>query len=187
MSKVLEISTRNFITCQDFYPDSEVVLYNPLKTQLVPFRFEDESFEAVWAHHTFHYIPWRWTGPVFMEMVRVLKDQPDALIHIFVPSIRWLAKQFWQDSVNPAVKPLLFGEQSGEFDIARNAMTLREYRAMFDQAGLAVIKAKVGVMDLEIEGEVHHAEQIYIAGVKNVFVLQGSEGLADESSPDNTT
>lgn len=184
MSKVLEITTRKFATCQDFYPDAEVTLYNPLSTQLVPFRFEDESFDAVWAHHQFQFIPWRWTGPVFTEMVRVLKDAPDALIHVFVPSIRWIAKQWWQEQVPPHVKPLLFGEQSGEFDIARNAMTLRELRAMFDQAGLAVIKAKVGVMEVEVEGEVYQSEQIYIAGVKNVFRIEDS---VNEPGPNKTT
>jgi hypothetical protein len=99
MSKVLEITDKDFATCQDFYPDHEVVLYNPLATQLVPFKFEDESFNAVWAHHTFHYIPWRWAGPVFTEMARVLEDAPDAAIHIFVPSIRWIAKQWWQEEI----------------------------------------------------------------------------------------
>jgi hypothetical protein len=173
MSKVLEITHRKQATCQDFFKDSEVVLYNPLATQLVPFRFKDEEFDAVWAHHTFQYIPWRWTGPVFKEMVRVLKD-PSHGLHIFVPSIRWIGKQWWQEKIPPHVKPLLFGEQSGEFDIARNAMTLREFRAMFDQAGLAVIKAKVGVMELEVEEEVLQAEQIYIAGVKNDFAIEGS-------------
>jgi ubiquinone/menaquinone biosynthesis C-methylase UbiE len=175
MSKVLEITDKDFATCQDFYKDAEVTLYNPLATQLVPFRFEDEEFDAVWAHHTFQYIPWRWTGPVFMEMVRVLKDAPDAVIHIFVPSIRWIGKQWWQESIPPHVKPILFGEQTGEFDIARNAMTLREFRTMFDQAGLAVIKAKVGVMEVEVEDEVYQSEQIYVAGVKNAFVIQQPE------------
>jgi hypothetical protein len=175
MSKVLEITDKDFSTCGDFYKDSEVTLYNPLATQLVPFKFEDGEFDAVWAHHTFQYIPWRWAGPVFMEMVRVLSDKPDSLVHIFVPSIRWLAKQFWQEEISPAVRPLLFGEQSGEFDITRNAYTLREFRAMFDQAGLAVIKAKVGVMELEIEGEAFQAEQLYVAGVKNAFTIQQPE------------
>jgi hypothetical protein len=69
---------------------------------------------------------------------------------------------------------MLYGEQSGEFDIARNAYTLREFRAMFDQAGLAVIKAKVGVMELEIEGETYQAEQLYVAGIKNVFSIDTS-------------
>jgi hypothetical protein len=169
MSKVLEITDKDFPTSQDFYPDHEVVLYNPLATQLVPFRFEDGEFHAVWAHHTFQYIPWRWAGPVFTEMVRVLENKPDALVHVFVPSIRWLSKQWWQEDIPPSVRPLLFGEQTGEFDITRNAYTLREFRSMFDQAGLAVIKAKVGVMELEIEGEVYQAEQLYVAGVRNTI------------------
>lgn len=175
MSRVLEITDKDYPTCKDFYPDDNVTLYNPLATQLVPFRFEDEEFHAVWAHHTFQYIPWRYSGLVFKEMVRVLENAPDALIHIFVPSIRWIAKQWWQEDVPPSVRPMLFGEQSGQFDIARNAYTLREFRAMFDQAGLAVVKAKTGIMELEIQGEPYQAEQIYIAGLKNNFAIAGVE------------
>jgi hypothetical protein len=138
---------------------------------IVPLPFKDGEFQAVWMHHFYHKISWRWAGPFLVECVRVLADKDDALLHIFVPSIRWLAKQF--------------GEQSSEFDVGRNAFSMQELRIMFDQAGLAVIKAKVGAMDIQVEEETYQAEQLYVAGVKNEFTIQRDS--VDEQSRDTTT
>jgi hypothetical protein len=152
---------------------------------IVPLPFKDGEFQAVWMHHFYHKISWRWAGPFLVECVRVLADKDDALLHIFVPSIRWLAKQFWQETLEPHVKPMLFGEQSSEFDVGRNAFSMQELRIMFDQAGLAVIKAKVGAMDIQVEEETYQAEQLYVAGVKNEFTIQRDS--VDEQSRDTTT
>ena len=118
-------------------------------------------------HHFFHKVSWRWAGPFLVECVRVLAPESDALLHVIVPSIKWLSKQFWQEKLEPHVKPMLFGEQTTAFDTAKNAFTMLELRIMFDQAGLAVIKAKVGVMEIQVEEETYQAEQLYVAGVKN--------------------
>ena len=167
MSKVLELSTQSFRTCEDLYQDSDIILYNPLHNEdVLKLPFKDGEFEGVWMHHFFHYISWRHAGPFLLECVRVLGDD-DALLSIIVPSIKWISKQFWQEKIDPHVKPILFGEQTSGSDVARNAFTMLELRIMFDQAGLAVIKAKVGVMEIQVEDEKFEAEQLYVAGVKN--------------------
>lgn len=167
MSKVLELSTHDYKTCEDFYKDSDIILYNPMHNDnVVPLPFKDGEFEGVWMHHFYHKVSWRWAGPFLQECVRVLADK-DALLHVIVPSIKWISKQFWQEKLDPHVKPILFGEQTSDFDIGRNAFTMLELRIMFDQVGLAVIKAKVGTMDIQVEDETYQAEQLYVAGVKN--------------------
>ena len=168
MSKILELSTYSYKTSEDIYPNEDIILYNPLHNDpVVPLPFKDGEFQGIWMHHFFHKVSWRWAGPFLVDCVRVLADTEDALLHIIVPSIKWISKQFWQEKLEPHVKPMLFGEQTSEFDTARNAFTMLELRIMFDQAGLAVIKAKVGSMEIQVEDETYQAEQLYVAGVKN--------------------
>jgi hypothetical protein len=168
LSKILELSTFNYKTCEDLYPDDDIILYNPMHNdEIVPLPFKDGEFQGIWMHHFFNKVSWRWSGPFLVECVRVLASENDALLHVIVPSIKWISKQFWQEALDPHVKPILFGEQTSEFDIGRNAFTMLELRIMFDQAGLAVIKAKVGAMEIQVEDEVYQAEQLYVAGVKN--------------------
>ena len=170
MSKVLELSSLTYRTCKDFYKDSDIILYNPLHNDdILKLPFKDGTFDGIWMHHFFHYISWRHAGPFLTECVRVLADKDDALLHVIVPSIKWISKQFWQEKLDPHVKPILFGEQTSGSDVARNAFTMLELRIMFDQAGLAVIKAKVGAMDIQVEDKSYQAEQLYVAGVKNAI------------------
>ena len=176
MSKILELSTNTYRTCEDIYPVDEIILYNPMHNDdIVPLPFKDGEFQGVWMHHFFHKVSWRWAGPFLVECVRVLAPENDALLHVIVPSITWISKQFWQEKLDPHVKPILVGEQTSDFDIGRNAFTMLELRIMFDQAGLAVIKAKVGAMEIQVEDEDYQAEQLYVAGVKNENSTRNNE------------
>ena len=182
MSKILELSTYEYKTCEEIYKDKDVILYNPMHNDdIVPLPFGDGEFNGVWMHHFFHKISWRWAGPFLEECVRVLADEDDAVVHVIVPSIKWISKQFWQEKLDPHVKPLLFGEQTSDFDIGRNSFTMLELRIMFDQVGLAVIKAKVGAMEIQVEDEVYQAEQLYVAGVKNAI---SNRDLVSETVPE---
>jgi hypothetical protein len=168
MSKVLELSTDNIIISQDFYPDDEVVLFNPLTLDPgEPLPIDDGSVKGIFANFMLNKISWRWAQPTLDDWARCLEDE--AILHVIVPSMRWISKQFWQEELPPHVKPMLFGEQTSEFDIGRNAFTMLELRIMFDLAGLAVIKAKVGAVDMLIGDDEYQAEQLYVAGIKRTW------------------
>ena len=85
---------------------------------------------------------------------------------MLVPSLEWLARALLQETVEPHVKPLLFGTQVDEKNIGMNALKMIELRDLFDIAGLNVLKATVGRVTIEVGEDTYEAEQHYVAGVK---------------------
>jgi hypothetical protein len=154
---------------QEFYPDAEIIRYNPLNSRGKVknyFPHGPESLDGIFAHYILQQISWRETHPSVLKWASALRE--GGLLHIIVPSQRWIARQLLQEKCEPHVKPMLFGAQD-KFNVNKNSFSLLDLRILCERAGLGVVKAKVGVVEMIVDGETYQAEQLYVAGFKSKF------------------
>ena len=172
MSKVLELTYADVGLAKEFYPDDDVELFNPLldPTHL---PFDDGEFKGIFAHYILNRISWRETIASIVEWSRCL--EVDGLLHIIVPSRRWIARQMLQEAIEPHVAPLLFGELNNEWEVGRSTHSVSDLRAMIDAADLAITKAKVGTVQMELADKTYQAEQIYVVGRKDAYLMDTHE------------
>lgn len=165
MSKVIELTDGIEPTmAEQFYPDDKVEIYNPFVLR-EPLPYNDGELKGIFAHYILQKFHWRQTISVVKDWGRCLEE--DGLLHIIVPSRRWIARNMLQESIEPHVAPLLYGE----YDIpVRSLLSVTDLRAMIDFAGLACVKAKVGTVVMEIDGEQYKAEQLYVVGQKSSYI-----------------
>ena len=165
MSRVIELTDGIEPTiAADFYPDDEIEEYNPFVIR-EPLPYNDGELKGIFAHYILQKFHWRQTIGVVKDWGRCLEE--DGLLHIIVPSRRWIARNMLQENIEPHVAPLLFGE----YDMpTRSLLSVSDLRAMIDNAGLACIKAKIGLVKMKINDEEFEAEQIYVVGQKSSYI-----------------
>jgi predicted SAM-dependent methyltransferase len=151
--------------CQEIYPDDEIELLNPFDYVGKPLPYKDGELDGLFAYFILNRLPYVYTQSAIKDWARCLKE--GALLHVLVPSLEWICRAFLQESVEPHVKPLLFGTQTDEKNIGMNALKMIELRDLFEIAGLSVRQAKVSIVVIEVGEEQFEAQQHYVAGVKN--------------------
>jgi hypothetical protein len=169
LSKVVELTTEKGTIAQEFYPDAEIIRVNPLNRsgRRRGLSYPDESLDGIFAHYILQQISWRETVPSVLDWARCLRE--GSLLHIIVPSQRWIARQLLQEKVEPHVKPMLFGAQDKIWNTNRSTFSLLDLRILFETAGLGIVKAKIGAVEMVVDKETYQAEQLYIAGIKSEF------------------
>ena len=80
-----------------------------------------------------------------------------------------------QEAIEPHVAPLLFGELNNEWEVGRSTHSVSDLRAMIDAADLAITKAKVGTVQMELADKTYQAEQIYVVGRKDAYLMDTHE------------
>jgi predicted SAM-dependent methyltransferase len=165
MPKIVELTSysegQKF--CQDTYPNEEIIQLNPFEYVGIPLPYKDCTLGGIFAYWVLNRIPYRFTAGVVHDYARCLR--PGAILHVFVPSAEWLARQLLQDKMKPHVRPLLFGTQEGMYDVGMNALRMADLRDYFDLAGLRAVKARMSIVSIQVGEETFEAEQHYVAGV----------------------
>jgi hypothetical protein len=165
MSKIVELTSypegQQF--CKDTYPDDKIIQLNPFEYVGTPLPYKDCTIGGMFAYWILNRVPYRYAASVVADWARCLR--PKAILHVFVPSAEWLARQLLQDKMEPHVRPLLYGTQDDEYNVGMNALRMADLRDYFDLAGLRTIKARVSKVGIEVGEEVYEAEQHYVAGV----------------------
>lgn len=128
--------------------------------------FDDCSFDGVFSYAVLNAYSWRDSVAVVKDWARVLK--PEGVLHILVPSQRWLGKLMMQHTVQPQMRPLLFGDQTDYAGSASlSSYTLLDLRVHIEASGLRLVVAKTGQYTVDMAGQRYDAEQLYVAGVKD--------------------
>lgn len=166
MSKVLELVYNNGPRlADDFYPDDEV---EQLHFDQNPLPYKDGELRGIFTHYVLNKISWRGTVEAVRDWGRCL--EPEGLLHIIVPSRRWIARAMLQEKIEPHVAPLLFGDHGGTWEFNGSLHSVSDLRAMIDNAGLACVKAKIGEVEMEVGDGTYKAEQIYVVGRKDAYM-----------------
>jgi SAM-dependent methyltransferase len=172
MSRVLEIIKNDDAesVVETVYSEADVELYNPFTSDdVIKLPFEDGEFDGVFAYFVLNAYSWRHSMLAMKEWVRVVKM--DGVVHVLVPSQRWLGALMQQSKLPPVLRPLLFGDQSGYAgDTYRSCYNMGDLRMHMQACGLGVVQARVGRFELELGGEIYEAEQLYVAGQKNEYM-----------------
>jgi len=92
-----------------------------------------------------------------------------------------------QEKVEPHVKPMLFGAQDKKWNINKNVFSLLDLRILMETAGLGIVKAKIGRVEMVVDDKTYEAEQLYVAGMKSELAGQREKFEVEdyESSQDN--
>jgi len=163
-NKIVELTAGKHAIGAPVYPNDEIELLNPFNFVGRPLPFKDGELGGLFAHYVLNRIPWSYTEGCLEDWARCLATK--SLLHVLVPSWEWLSRMVLQEKLEPHIKPLMFGAQTNPHDVGMNAFTMRELRVLFDRVGLAVVKAKVSKVDIEIGEEIYEAEQHYVCGLK---------------------
>lgn len=169
MSKVLDLVRGNGMSLVEtvYTKEYDIVQYNPFDTSDPKvLEFEDNTFVGVFAYSILNAYSWRDSMSVVKEWARVLDSK--GVLHILVPSQRWLGKLMMQPTIQPPMRPLLFGDQS-DYSGSLNMSTynMLDLRVHIEACGLQVITAKSGAYTVDLGGERYDAEQLYCAGLKD--------------------
>ena len=170
MPKVIELTTEKIGIAKEFYPDFEIVLHNPVKGVSTRLPYRNESVEGIFAHHILNQISWRQTVPSVLDWARCLRD--GGLLHIIVPSQRWIGRALLQEEIDPHIMPVLWGAQDGKYNFNKSSHSLLGIRRLMEHASMGIVKAKISVFQMEIGGKMYDAEQIYVCGQKFEFAGQ---------------
>ena len=183
MSKVVELTTEKGTIAQEFYPDAEVIRFVPLNSRghYRKLPYADNSLDGIFAHYILQQISWRETVPSVLDWARCLRE--GGLLHIIVPSQRWIARMLLQEKVDPHVKPMLFGAQDTKWNINKNVFSLLDLRVLMEAAGCGIVKAKIGAVDMMVNDETLQAEQLYVAGMKSKFAGQREKFEVEDYEP----
>ena len=92
--------------------------------------------------------------------------KPGGELHIFVPSLEWVAREILNEEPSPMMLIHIFGVQNTEENFWLSGFTMRRLRVDLPDAGFAVKTAKVGYYSMNIQGVEFQAEQHYIVGRK---------------------
>ena len=165
MSKVLELTDGITGTIADgFYPKEEVELYNPF-VEPGKLPYDDGELKGIFAHFVLQKFHWRESVKAVEDWSRCIEDE--GLLHIIVPSRRWIARAMLQEKIEPVVAPLLFGDEELPH---MSLFAISDLRAIIDSVGMRCIKAKVGKVVLQVGEEQYTAEQLYIVGQKDQYI-----------------
>lgn len=170
MSKVLELVRGNGVSVISAVYDNtyDIQQYNPFETERDPLvlPFENETFTGVFAYFILNAYGWRDSLKIVTEWVRVLK--PEGLLHILVPSQKYLGKLMQQVTVQPQMRPLLFGDQSGYLgSLNLSSYNMLDLRVHLEATGLVVVTAKASPYEVALGDKKYDAEQLYVVGKKN--------------------
>lgn len=182
MPKVVELTTEKIGVAKEFYPDFDVIMYNPVRGKSTKLPYRNEELHGIFAHHILNKIGWRQTVPSVLDWARCLRD--GGLLHIIVPSQRWIGRALLQEEIDPHVMPALWGSQDSKYNFNKSSHSLLGIRRLMERASLGIVKAKIGIFSMEIDGEMYDAEQLYVCGQKFDFAGQRQklevEGEFDE-------
>lgn len=87
-------------------------------------------------------------------------------LHLFVPSLEWVAREILNEEPSPLMLVHIFGVQNTEENFWLSGHTMRRLRVDMPDAGFAVAAAKVGYYSMVIQGQEFTAEQHYVVGRK---------------------
>jgi predicted SAM-dependent methyltransferase len=178
--KVLEIGAETKPQAQYVWKDAEIVYLDINEVKDIPEmegkRFilgdaidlakvlDGETFDGIFASHVLEHFPW-WDIPrLLANWVTCLN--PGGSIHIVVPSLEWAAKQILSETPSPALQGHLYSDMSTPYHIHVGGFTMRLLRTQLEKAGLAVGTATTAEYQIQAYGEIHVAEQHYVAGYK---------------------
>jgi hypothetical protein len=167
--KVLDLVRGNGVSLVEsvYTKDYDIVEHNPFDTEdPMKLDFPDKEFTGVFSYSILNAYGWRDSMTIVKEWARVLDSK--GVLHILVPSQRWLGKLMMQHTIQPAMRPLLFGDQSdytGSLNMSCYGML--DLRVHIEACGLQVVTAKSGQYTVDLGGQRYDAEQLYIAGLKD--------------------
>ena len=131
----------------------------------------DGLLDGVFASHVLEHFSYWQTVQVLKGWIKTLK--PGGALHVAVPSWEWSAREVLAENPSPALYAHTFAGQINEHDAHLSMFTMRRLRALFEQCGLSVTRARTGIYHLvAADGQLHEAEQHYICGVKGAPPLE---------------
>lgn len=92
--------------------------------------------------------------------------KPGGELHLFVPSLEWVAREIMAEDPSVLMLIHIFGPQSDEEGFWLSGFTMRRLRVDMDDVGFEVITAKVGYYSMIIGEQEVQAEQHYVVGRK---------------------
>ena len=123
--------------------------------------------DGVFASHVLEHFSYWQSMSVLKGWIDALED--GGMLHVLVPSWEWAAREILSENPSPALYGHSFAGQVNRWDVHLAMFTMRRLRAMFEQLGLSVIRARTGEYHLIAgDGKPYAAEQHYICGVKGV-------------------
>ena len=96
--------------------------------------------------------------------MNVLK--PGGELHLFVPSLEWVAREILAEDPSVLMLIHIFGPQNDEMGFWLSGFTMRRLRVDMEDVGFAVATAKVAYYSMMIGGKDVQAEQHYVVGRK---------------------
>jgi hypothetical protein len=172
--KVLEIGPNRTPKAQAIFPeaDIETMDINPevKATYTCDSRYMPKElynrFDAVVASHILEHIPFWETNNALEEWGKVLKG--GGMLHVFVPSLEWVATQVLSEKMSRAVLPHLHGGLVTRWDIHLASFTMRTLRANLESSGYGVVHAQTMPLPIMIAGEPMKSEEHYVIAQKKV-------------------
>jgi len=92
--------------------------------------------------------------------------KPGGELHLFVPSLEWVAREILNEDPSVLTLVHIFGPQNDENTFWLSGYTMRRLRVDMEDVGFAVVTAKVGYYSMVIGGKDVEAEQHYVVGRK---------------------
>jgi len=92
--------------------------------------------------------------------------KPGGELHLFVPSLEWVAREILDEDPSVLTLVHIFGPQNDENTFWLSGYTMRRLRVDMEDVGFAVVTAKVGYYSMVIGGKDVEAEQHYVVGRK---------------------
>lgn len=96
--------------------------------------------------------------------LRVLK--PGGELHIWVPSLEWVAREILAEEPSVLMLVHIFGPQADESGFWLSGFTMRRLRVDFDDLDLQVVTARTAYYSMVVGGQDVKAEQHYVVGRK---------------------
>ncbi len=119
------------------------------------------KYDAIVSYHHLQRVSHRDTEDTLKEMQYRLKEGGE--LHLFVPSLEWVAREILKPNPHPMWKIHLFGNQYSDKQTHLNGFTMMELRNVIDDC-FNVTHATLGEYTTELNGENYAAEQYYLRG-----------------------
>ena len=145
---------------KNLWPESTLKTATSLQ---LPKSWKDQ-YDKVFAYQALQRVSNAAVNSTLANWFNVLK--PGGELHLFVPSLEWVAREILAEEPSVLMLVHIFGPQADEETFWLSGFTMRRLWVDMEDVGFAVTTAKVGYYSMVIGDKDVQAEQHYIVGRK---------------------
>jgi len=123
-----------------------------------------KKYDKVFAYQALQRVSNAAVNTTLKNWFNVLK--PGGELHLFVPSLEWVAREILAEDPSVLMLVHIFGPQRDEETFWLSGYTMRRLRVDMEDAGFHVTTAKVGYYSMVVGGKDISAEQHYVVGAR---------------------